>query len=82
MKMNQEKLIEELNFASVEASEAKLRNFTEALFTLDNIYKYASDEELSAIVRSILKKLFWLEITSRNINDKELAEVVKRLRPQ
>tara|TARA_B100000470_G_scaffold117315_1_gene90519 strand:+ start:3097 stop:3303 length:207 start_codon:yes stop_codon:yes gene_type:complete len=56
--------------------------FTEVLFTLDNIYKYASDEELAAIVRSILNKLICTEITSRNINDKELAEVVKRLRPQ
>ena len=58
----------------------------ENLFTLENIYKYASEEELSAIVHSIFGRLCNYEkettgkISSNGFTDKEFDEVVKGLR--
>lgn len=40
-------------------------SWTRGIFTLDNIYKYASDEELSAIVHSILNRS-WATIIDKN----------------
>ena len=56
------------------------------MFTLENIYKYASEEELSAIVHSIFGRLCNYEkettgkISSNGFTDKEFNEVVKGLR--
>ena len=58
----------------------------ENLFTLENIYKYASEEELSAIVHSIFGRLCDYErqsmgnVSSNGFTDKEFNEVVKGLR--
>ena len=59
---------------------------TENVFTLENIYKYASEEELSAIVHSIFGRLCDYErrsmgnVSSNGFTDKEFNEVVKGLR--
>ena len=59
---------------------------TENIFTLDNIFKYASEEELSAIVHSIFGRLCDYErrsmgnVSSNGFTDMEFNEVVKGLR--
>ena len=53
-----------------------------AIFTLDNIFKYASEDELRAIVSSIIGRLnMGLTDAYRiNLTDKDLDKFVKELR--
>ena len=50
------------------------------IFTLANIYKYASDEELSALVHSIYGRINDVNVFADGLTDKELAKIVKELR--
>jgi len=67
-----------------EKLEQLSREEIEELFTLDNIFNYASEDELFSIVGSILGRTYqnsskWIKFqTSRT--DKQVMEVVKGLR--
>ena len=52
------------------------------LYTLDNIFKYASEDELRAIVSSIIGRL-WIDLIDDRLEsptDKDIAKIAKELR--
>ena len=50
------------------------------LYTLDNIFRYASDEELEAIVHSIYGRICDVNEYANGLTDKELHKLAKGLR--
>ena len=52
------------------------------LYTLDNIFKYASEDELRAIVSSIIGRI-WIDLIDDRLEsptDKDIAKIAKELR--